>query len=136
MNTMYRTTDLELVSATSLETLREELNGMGHFNLSSHRRGRYWFESFEVSPDRKTAESNAKAFLRALDELSPASKEKLAHCSSRVLDLAFDIGDDGQTFSARLSAETIEGLARFAIEIRWTLYQNRTDDEKGHRESP
>ena len=123
MDTRYHQTDLDLVSRRSLAPLRAALVSYGLIEVNEFRRGRLWCAGFESPRSHRTPDQCVRAILKVLDALDTKTRARLRACSSRNVDLAYDVGPDCQRFADGLNAETIKRLAEHDVGVRLTLYK-------------
>lgn len=132
VETRFINADLDIWSRRSLADVVSALDRVGLFALNgdSDRRAGRWYACFELSSSPGgTAEKCARKILRSLDRLTRAERAALSGCSSRVLNLGYDVGATW-AFTDTLSAETTQRLAAFGIGVAITLYPEQPHEQR------
>ena len=125
--TRYRNTDLDLISAMSLDGLIHEIEGAGMILLGSHKDTESNLHAnFEIlSEDEKLyadAQATIVAMLTILDNLSAASKKIWEGCHLRELNVAYDTREEPIAFNEGFSVETLTRMSALNMSFRVTMY--------------
>ena len=120
IKTSFINVDLELSSVESLASLAEELYGK-IFVLQNGFVGAEYQLAFECLIDEAEASSVFEVFLTLIESLSSDSKDKISRCSSRVLDIGYESGEDGIVTNL-LSGALLAQVAGYGFGINITVY--------------
>lgn len=130
MQTRYRNTDLDLVSATPLDQLGQQLEAEGMIVLGNYQDGQgLWNLVLEITGDENdqfhdNADATIVAMLDILERLPEQAGNLLRKCQMREFNTAYDVGDEPLDFNECLNAKTILRMASFNMSFRVTLYSN------------
>ena len=118
----YLNTDLELVAATDLTPLAEELVGKGLFQLNLLLHDEQWHASFETVESFDEPEENVLAFLSVIESLSSTSRSLWSACSVRTFNIGYECGDEPFSQECQVAVPVLARIVAVDASLRITLY--------------
>ncbi len=118
----YLNTDLELESAHDLSLIVKKLHAEGCVILYDGKLDELNFATFEVSLQSTNPDDTVGKFVKHIDSLPAEARTAFDNCCSRVVDIAFESGDEPSSFSSVLALGTIIELSRLGISVSITIY--------------
>ena len=121
--THYLNTDLDLVSAHSLEALAAAFDSKGAFPLHVDQRddGR-WYSTLETEEQFSEPEPNIAAFLAVIEAFDDRAREVWWACDCREFNIGYNCGDEPWAFNHGLTAAILARISALGISLRITLY--------------
>lgn len=128
--TRYRCTDLCLTAEAPQEALSKALADLGlHLMWTELGEDGRWRATIKALGQYDGPQVEIEEMLAVVEKLPAEMRAVWDGCSQREMNLGYDCGDEPWSFQHSLSNETVRRLAAVGVELAWTLYARREEEE-------
>lgn len=120
MNIRYITGDMDFFSKVDLDFIVQEIGEKYCAHANGWINGEYQVSLGGISCSEP--EDTIADFCELVENLSPKSRSLWSDCSSRVIDIAFESGNEPRSVTYQVSQDLMNRLNKLQISIAITLY--------------